>query len=81
MPRKYVRKTDRELTPEHRANIAAAARKRYSDPEERAKTAATLREVYADPAKRAEAAEKSRNYHSRAKAALALLAEQEANGG
>lgn len=78
MPRRYVRKTDREMTPEHRAKISAAVRKRYADPEERAKTAATLKAIYADPAKRAEASEKSRAYNERTRQALALLAEQEA---
>lgn len=83
MPRKYVRKTDRQLTPEQRAKVSAAVKARYADPEERAKTAAKLTAFYADPAKRAEASEKSRAYHARAKAALAALEaqEREANRG
>jgi len=77
VPRKYVPRTDSKLTPEQRAKISAAVRKRYADPEERAKTAAKLREINGTPERRAEFAEKSRAYHERTRKALALLEAQE----
>lgn len=54
--------------------------KRLSD-EHKAKIAESVRRHYADPKLRAETSAKMKAYHARAKAALALLAEQEASDG
>jgi hypothetical protein len=78
MPSKYQPKTNSKMTPEQRARISAAVKKRYADPEERAKTAAKLKEVNGTPEARAAIAEKTRAYHARAKAAMDRLAQIEA---
>ena len=54
--------------------------KRHSE-EHKAKIAAKLREKYSDPEARAETSAKMKAYHARAQAAMALLAEQEADRG
>lgn len=68
MPRKYVPKTDKRLSDETKAKIAASVKARNSTPEARA--------AIAERSSRAMKA-----YHERTRQALALLAEQEANGG
>lgn len=64
MPRKYIPKTDKRLTDETKAKIAAKIRERNSTPEARAAIS-----------------ENMKAYHARAQAAMALLAEQEADRG
>lgn len=64
MPRKYVPKTDKRLSDETKAKIAAKIRERNSTPEARAAISDNMKA-----------------YQARVKAALALLAEQEADRG
>jgi hypothetical protein len=78
VPHKYVPRTDSKMTPEQRARISAAVKKRFEDPEERVKNAERLRAINGTPEKRAEAARKANAYHERTRRALALLAEAEA---
>lgn len=64
MPKKYIPKTDKRLSDETKAKIAAK-----------------LREVNGTPEARAAIKARTVNHNARVKAALVLLAEQEANGG
>ena len=68
MPRKYNPKTDKRLSEETKAKIAATLRQKNGTPEARAAIG-----------ERSSKAMKA--YHARAKAAMALLAEQEADNG
>lgn len=64
MPKKYIPKTDKRLSDETKAKIAAK-----------------LREVNGTPEARAAIKARTVSHNARVKAALALLAEQEADRG